>query len=172
MNEESKTKCLSELEAAKKGYFTPSLDWYDRHRQRSVFMYRLMGVVTILAGLAIPTVTLIKPANELILPLLSFAVAAGTSLSGFFAWQSSWQKCVTIQLLLEHAEAVWRVKIATAVNETEAARATTELFDTTKTILTGEAARWFRDGVDGGTAAWNSLSRTSRNNSVSWYVTS
>jgi ABC-type multidrug transport system fused ATPase/permease subunit len=146
MKDDPAKKYISEfhaLEDAKAAYFDTNYHWYDVRRRIFVFLYRFVGALTIAAGLAIPIVTTLKDKSEWVVSVLSFAVAAGTSLSGFFAWQASWQKCVTIQLHLEHAEAIWRIKIANATTKEAAAKATTQLFDVTKSVLTSEAARWF-----------------------------
>jgi hypothetical protein len=146
-------KLIEPLRRIKKEYVDAARDWYATHAPWSRIAYRVAGVVTILASLSLPGLAAAGGTLQIVaLPVVAFVVAAVSALNAFFSLQSTWQKYITTQLLIEGLIAGWEVEIAEALSQEKAEncwamalKSTRKLVDATRLVVTSEASKFFEN---------------------------
>src|SRR5215203_2728198 len=131
---------IEPLRRIKKEYVDAQTDWYRSHALWPRRAYRVAGIVTILGSLSLPFLaTDDGSVRAVMLPLVAFVVAASSALNAFFSLQSTWQKYVTTQLLIEGLIASWEVDIAEALSQAKPEECWTKALVSTRKLI--EATR-------------------------------
>jgi hypothetical protein len=141
---------IARLCEIKASYVDKTLKWY---RQRSTWprvVFRISGTAVIVLSLAVPFVaahpTMLGGVG---LQVASYLIALLSALSSFYGWQTTWQKRISIQLLLEGRIATWQAEIDAAKRMADeegyarALTATLTLIRSTKILTVGETDEFF-----------------------------
>ena len=144
---------IKPLTDIKKAYVDTALAWYTKRAPRPRIAFRLFGTLAILISLSMPLLTLCGgEAGKWLIAVAAYLVAIFSALNGFFAFQSTWQKYITTQLILEALIAEWELEIADALQKnnanecwTAAYKATRKLIDGSRSVMTSEASKFFEN---------------------------
>jgi Protein of unknown function (DUF4231) len=127
-------------------------DWFARHSTRPRLYFRAVGTATILLSILVPFLTNLEGYwKTIVLPCATLAIAAFTSLSAFYQWQTSWQGNRQTQYALEHLLAKWDLDLtaAKAQGDTDKAialaiTATAKLLDQAREVTTATTEDFFK----------------------------
>ena len=131
--------CLSELRNLADQHVGNAISWYKAHVKSPLYFFRITGTLLICLSISLPVVasspeSLISNKN-LIVSLMSLAVALLSSIGTFFHWNETWRVNSSSLLELEHLLAIWQVKMIAAEQGNDslasinaAIKATEELF--------------------------------------------
>jgi hypothetical protein len=106
---EAKARSLEQI------YVQTRIDWYEGHSVAPRLYFRFAGITTILFSVSLPAVaTATFRHKDVVISIMSVAIAALTGLSSFFRWESTWRANRTAQTNLEKHVAKWELELANA----------------------------------------------------------
>ena len=148
---DSQVESFAELRKIKADYVDDALRWYHTHSTWPRLVFRISGVLVIVASLALPFLAAAGGSvSKISVPIASLVIAVTTGLNSFFGWQKSWEKRMTSKLTLEGAIAIWETQMDAAKNIADPAKAyeaasisTQNLVNSTRSLIVGEATEWF-----------------------------
>jgi hypothetical protein len=132
-------------------YIAPRIEWYRTHTAGPRFWFRWAGIVTILFSVTLPALAAAGfPYKELVLSVMSIAIAALTGLSSFYKWERTWRGNSTAQISLQQHVAKWeleitnaRVLVAPEDRATHVYKATNDLLTNAGNVVTSESEGFF-----------------------------
>jgi hypothetical protein len=96
-------------------YVDPRITWYKDHTSQPRTFFRGAGILTILLSASLPAVAVATfPYKEIVLSVMSIAIAVLASLSTFFRWERTWHGNSTSQMTLEQHVAKWELELTNA----------------------------------------------------------
>jgi hypothetical protein len=132
----------------------PRIEWYERHSFAPRIYFRIAGILTILFSVSLPAVAAIPSAKfdykDIVLSVMSVAIAALTGLSSFFRWDNMWRRNKTAQMDLQRYVAKWELEITNArllLPDDQKAnhiyKATDDLLVNAATVISSESEGFF-----------------------------
>ena len=140
---------LAELKTIVHRQIIPRYRWYQNHTLGPRICFRASGFIVVIGSLLLPVITTYETLGhkQLILTIVSLAVAVLSSLSTFFKWDYAWQTRMKAALELKGLLAKWELNlIAAQVAKNpaeEALNATKQLFDDSFKIVDTETGQFF-----------------------------
>lgn len=139
---------VEELRALVNDQVRPCYDWYSTHTTWPRICFRVAAVIVVVGSLALPAIATATWAHhQLVLTVVSLAVAILSSLSTFFKWDSTWQSRTKTVIDLQGFLAKWELALRSAEmapNPSEAAlTATQELFNDVFNTVGSETKQFF-----------------------------
>ncbi len=150
-NDEQFLKILEELDKVKQDVVN-TRQWYKIHAPRQAYQFRIAGMLLILLSVSVPFVAAqTAPWKDVLLSLMTLAIAALTGLSAFFRWEYAWQSYRRTQYALDNMLNKWRFKIIEARHQADpqraidmALRSTEQLLTDAANITSSETAEYFK----------------------------
>src|SRR6266566_4016926 len=88
-NDELFIAVLQEMTSLKDKYVVPKLELYKKRTQRTMFLFRVTGIVVILLSVSIPFLSILDGFwKSIVLPIVALLIAGLTGLISFFRWES------------------------------------------------------------------------------------
>ena len=148
---ESFGKFVEAARAIKKEFVDPRRTWYAKHQFYPFLLFRIGGVVTIILGVTLPAVALADIAHkDVILSVMSVAVAALTGLSSFFRWEISWRGRELSKFAIDALDEKWELELANASHVLDASErlkhaylATNDFFSNVRVVSAAETDEFF-----------------------------
>jgi hypothetical protein len=130
----------------------PEYQWYLNHTLWPRLCFRIAGIVVVIGSLSLPVMAAQKgwPPREILLSTVSLLVAAVSSLSTFFRWDSTWQSRIRTAGALRAALAKWELSMKAAElaeNAIDMAFTATEKLSDEAFNLVGAETKQFFDTV-------------------------
>jgi hypothetical protein len=149
MSDELDSGCFLALLTLVDQQIRPQYEWYSTHTLWPRLCFRIAGVVVVIRSLSLPVVAAQKgwQFREGLLTVVSLLVAAVSSLSTFFRWDSTWQSRIRTAGALRTALAKWELSTEASVlaekPSAAALTATEKLFDDAFNLVGSETKHFF-----------------------------
>ncbi len=145
---------VASAEKIKEQFVDTRINYYKTHTAGPRRWFRAAGIATIVLSATLPALAAADsrafPHKDLILSVVSIAVAALTGLSSFYRWQRTWSGNSTSQVALQQHVAKWELEIANAkllLPPTERVQhvyqATSDLLTNAKNVVSLESEGFF-----------------------------
>ena len=133
---------------------TDVLHWhavYKRNAELSRILFRLCGVVVIVASVSIPVLAAFEfPRKNLVVSGAALLIAVLTGLNSFYRWESRWRNYRQSQFAMDQLLSEWRLALLEAENKRDqptsvalALEATRRLLADAKAVRDTESADYF-----------------------------
>jgi hypothetical protein len=139
----------AELEAVGKAYAEANHEYFKVRVPWVRVGFRVIGGLLIVASVSAPLLLFFTEPTirERALAVVTFSVALLAGLNSFLQWQGLWQKYVSMEVLIEHAIAIWKIEMVAARDkdgQTDAVAATQRLVDGIASAMSTETVRFFQ----------------------------
>lgn len=126
----------------------PCYKWYSTHMMWPGVMFRGGGMVIVIGSLSLPAIAASPmPNREIVLTVVSLAVAIISSLNAFFKWDATWRSRTRAAYALQGLLATWEFNLAAARQSKEpeqcALKATESLFKAAFVLVGSETDEFF-----------------------------
>lgn len=126
----------------------PCYRWYSTHKMWPRVLFRGAGLVVVVGSLSLPAIAAsTMPNRDLVLMVVSLAVAVLSSLNAFFRWDATWRSRTRAAYALQGLLATWEFNLAAARRSSEpeqcALKATESLFKDAFALVGSETDEFF-----------------------------
>jgi hypothetical protein len=146
---------VEQTRAVKATFVDKQSDWYRKHRLFPFVLFRGAGIITIVLSVALPAIAAIQrdafPKKDVVLGIMSVAIAGLTSLSAFYRWERTWQSRTLTFFAIEAYSAKWELEVANARLLVDSAdrlkhvyAATNDLITNVTNVCASESEGFFR----------------------------
>jgi hypothetical protein len=93
----------------------PCYKWYSTHKTWPRVMFRGGGMIVVIGSLILPAIAASSmPKREIVLTMVSLAVAVLSSLNAFFRWDATWRSRTRAAYALQGLLATWEFNLSAA----------------------------------------------------------
>jgi Protein of unknown function (DUF4231) len=126
----------------------PCYKWYSTHKTWPRIMFRGGGMIVVIGSLTLPTIAASSMQyREILLTIVSLAVAVLSSLNAFFRWDATWRSRTRAAYSLQGLLATWEFNLSAAKRSKEpercALQATESLFKDAFALVGSETDEFF-----------------------------
>jgi hypothetical protein len=108
-------QAIDSARAIKEEYIQPRINWYKTHTRMPRWWFRGTGILTILLSVTLPAIAASNYwRKDIVLSVMSIAIAALTGLSSFYRWERTWRGNSSAQVALEQHCAKWELEMTNA----------------------------------------------------------